>query len=93
MDDLRAREADFTRERYTEALAYLDGLGQQLARDQMTTAMTEKEGFWIGYTNSRTQLEGYALRLEAQLERQRTGRSGAAVRRFCAFLTRTKYRD
>src|SRR5438876_721131 len=87
MDDHRVREADFTRDRYSEGLAYFDALAKELAADQQTTALTEKEGFWIRYINSRIHLEGYALRLEAQLEIKRTGR-GAAVRRFCDFVAR-----
>ena len=93
MDDLRVREADFTRERYSESLAYLEDLGNQLARDQKTTAITQKEGFWIGYVNSRIHLEGYALRLEAQLERQTMRPGGPALRRFCDFVARTTYLD
>ena len=93
VDDSRVREADFTRERFVEALAYFDDLAQQLAQDPKTSALTEKEGFWIGNVNSRIHLEGYGLRLQAQLEFQKTRRRGPAVRRFCDFVARTKYLD
>ncbi len=100
-EELIITETEFSEVRFENGFAYFDNdLARDLADSQLTTAITDREGFWIGYRNSLTLMKGFMLKQAALLE-QAAGRpdsalladSSSARFRFCEFLKSTAWVD
>jgi hypothetical protein len=93
VDDLRMREGDFTAERYTDALKYLQSEVPKRLLDASDAAdVINGSAFWISYANSLRVIEGYVLRREA-LHSILRGDDGPQLERFCRFLSEAEYTD
>ncbi len=100
-EELVMAESEFSEARFQNGLEFFrNDLARQLADSQLTTAITENEGFWISYGNSLLLMEGFMLRQAALLEKA-AGRPDSALLadrtsarfRFCDFLKGTGWVD
>lgn len=99
VDDLRVNESEFTHQHFENAFSFFrEDLPKRFKEAKTTEELTDREGFWIGYDNSLSLIEGYVLKQAALLERaqlagKQRGTRGPAVKRFCQFLTKTRSMD
>ena len=101
VDDLRFSEDQFTAAQFDSAYAYFEAvLPRELNAAEKTAALTEREGFWIGYRNRLRLMKGYALKQAAILE-QANGSpdstlmndSTSAMFRLCQFIQNVRAVD
>ena len=78
--ELRVRDADITLEAYQRAMEYLgERLPEMIDTTITTEELTSGEGFYIGYWNRLTIIEGYQLKQNLQIQQgklQQTLQSG-----------------
>jgi hypothetical protein len=100
-EELVITESEFSEVRFENGYAFFrNDLASQLADSQLTTSITDNEGFWLAYGNSLILMKGFMLKQAALLE-QAAGRPDSALLadrssarvRFCEFLKSTAWVD